>query len=88
MLPAQTPDQLKAGAEAGQLCIGDPDDCARLCQAYADIGCDQLVLSPLTTTMSYETAVASMDLFGREVIPRFDTDPVHRSTRMREAARV
>ena len=38
--------------------------------------------------MTYDTAVASMDLFGREVIPRFDTDPVHRSTRMREAARV
>jgi hypothetical protein len=27
-----------------------------------------------------------MELFGREVIPRFDQDPVHRTTRMREAA--
>jgi hypothetical protein len=27
------------------------------------------------------------ELFGREVIPRFDKDPVHSTTRMREAAR-
>jgi alkanesulfonate monooxygenase SsuD/methylene tetrahydromethanopterin reductase-like flavin-dependent oxidoreductase (luciferase family) len=88
MLPAQTPEEIRAGSEAGRLCIGDPDDCARLCHAYADIGCDQLVLSPLTTTMTYDQAVASTALFGREVIPRFDKDPVHRSTRMREAAKV
>jgi hypothetical protein len=36
--------------------------------------------------MTYETAVQSLELFGREVIPRFDKDPVHRTTRMREAA--
>ncbi|MCU1500000.1 MAG: hypothetical protein JWM47_3953, partial [Acidimicrobiales bacterium] len=28
------------------------------------------------------------ELFGREVIPQFDTDPVHRSTRLREAQAV
>jgi alkanesulfonate monooxygenase SsuD/methylene tetrahydromethanopterin reductase-like flavin-dependent oxidoreductase (luciferase family) len=87
-LPAHTVDEIRAAADAGALGIGDPEDCARQCQAYADIGCDQLVLSPLTTTMTYEQAVASIDLFGREVIPRFDNDPVHRTTRMREAARV
>jgi hypothetical protein len=27
-----------------------------------------------------------MELFGREVIPRFDTDPVHSTTRYRQAA--
>ncbi|MCU1450369.1 MAG: Luciferase-like, subgroup [Acidimicrobiales bacterium] len=86
MLPESTPEDIRAGADAGMLCIGDPDDNARLCQQYADIGCDQLVLSPLTTTMTYETAVKSIELFGREVVPRFDKDPVHRSTRMREAA--
>jgi hypothetical protein len=29
----------------------------------------------------------SIETFGQEVIPRFDTDPVHRTTRHREAAR-
>jgi hypothetical protein len=27
-----------------------------------------------------------MELFGREVIPQFDKDPVHSTTRYREAA--
>jgi hypothetical protein len=27
----------------------------------------------------------SYELFGKELIPRFDTDPVHSTTRQREA---
>ena len=84
VLPENTAEEVEAAANAGSTCVGDPDDCARLVQSYVDIGCDQLVLSPTTTTMPYETALASVELFGREVIPRFDKDPVHRSTRMRE----
>lgn len=86
VIPSPTADEIRAGADAGVLAIGDPDDNARMCQHYADIGCDQLVISPLTTTMTYETAVKSIELFGREVVPRFDKDPVHRTARMREAA--
>jgi hypothetical protein len=36
--------------------------------------------------MPQETALRTVELFGREVIPRFDRDPVHSTTRMREAA--
>ena len=32
-------------------------------------------------------ALRSVAVFGREVIPRFDKDPVHSTTRFREAAR-
>jgi hypothetical protein len=66
--------------------VGNPEDCARVCQQYQDAGADQLVVSPMTTTMPFSTAVESMALFGREVIPRFDTDPTFRSDRMRQAA--
>jgi alkanesulfonate monooxygenase SsuD/methylene tetrahydromethanopterin reductase-like flavin-dependent oxidoreductase (luciferase family) len=86
VLPEADPESIRSYVANGMYCIGDPDDCARVCQSYADIGCDQLVFSPLTTTMGYERAVASVELFGREVLPRFDPDPVHRTTRMREAA--
>ena len=65
---------------------GDPDDCARVIRMYEDIGIDQIILSPLTTTLPYDTALASLELFGKEVVPNFDTDPVHRTTRMRERA--
>jgi alkanesulfonate monooxygenase SsuD/methylene tetrahydromethanopterin reductase-like flavin-dependent oxidoreductase (luciferase family) len=86
LIPPATPEQIEAMVNAGVSCVGDPDDIARVCQQYADIGCDQLVFSPLTTTLDYDTAVRSIELFAKEVMPRFDTDPVHRTTRMREAA--
>ena len=84
--PDPTPDDIKAMTEAGLYMVGDPDDCARVIEMYERIGIDQIVLSPLTSTLPYDAALHSLDVFGREVVPRFDTDPVHRSTRMRERA--
>ena len=86
LLPEPTPEVVEALVSTGTLCVGDPDDCARTIQMYEDIGADQLVFSPLSTTMGYDRAVQSLELFAREVQPRFDKDPVHRSTRMRDAA--
>jgi len=86
VLPEPTPEIVKKLAESGTLCVGDPDDCSRTIQMYEDIGADQLVFSQLSTTMGYARAVESLHLFGKEVLPKFDKDPVHRSTRMRERA--
>jgi alkanesulfonate monooxygenase SsuD/methylene tetrahydromethanopterin reductase-like flavin-dependent oxidoreductase (luciferase family) len=72
--------RIKLGSVIG----GTPDECARGAQAYADIGADQLIFG--CTMVPFEDAIASTSLFGVEVIPRFDTDPQHRSSRMREAA--
>ena len=66
--------------------VGDPDDCAQAVQRWVDIGADQICFSPTTSNMGQDAIIKSMELFGKEVIPQFDTDPVHRSTRMREAA--
>lgn len=55
-------------------------------QQYADVGCDQIIFGVLASTQPQATALRSVELFGREVIPRFDRDPVHSTTRMREAA--
>jgi alkanesulfonate monooxygenase SsuD/methylene tetrahydromethanopterin reductase-like flavin-dependent oxidoreductase (luciferase family) len=86
ILPEPTPEIVKKLAENGTLCVGDPDDCSRTIQMYEDIGADQLVFSQLSTTMGYDRAVESLHLFAKEVLPKFDKDPVHRSTRMRERA--
>jgi len=86
VLPEPSPDEVEAMSRAGLAMVGDPDDCARVIQMYEDIGIDQIILSPLTTTLDYETAVKSLELFGTEVVPTFDTDPVHRTTRMRQRA--
>ena len=70
----------------GFVIVGDPDDCVRGVQRWTDVGFDQLTFSPTTNTLPTEVVVQSMELFGREVIPQFDKDPVHSTTRYREAA--
>jgi alkanesulfonate monooxygenase SsuD/methylene tetrahydromethanopterin reductase-like flavin-dependent oxidoreductase (luciferase family) len=87
VIPEPTPAQLEDRIRSGNRVVGDPDDCARSVQLYADIGCDQLIFGVLASTQPQDVALASVALFGREVIPRFDTDPVHSTTRFREASR-
>ena len=86
VLPEPTLAEIKEQVEAGVIAVGNPEDRARVCQQYADAGADQLVVSPMTTTMPFDMARDSMKLFGETVLPRFDTEPTFRSDRNREAA--
>jgi alkanesulfonate monooxygenase SsuD/methylene tetrahydromethanopterin reductase-like flavin-dependent oxidoreductase (luciferase family) len=86
-IPEPTPEQLEERIESGQRIVGTPDECAKAVQKYADIGCDQLVFGILASTQTQEVAKRTIELFGKHVIPRFDKDPVHSTTRYREAAR-
>jgi hypothetical protein len=72
--------------EMGIIAVGDPDDCAGVMKQYEDAGADQVVVSPMTTTLPYDVTVESCRLFGEKVIPQFDTDPMFRSDRNRQAA--
>jgi alkanesulfonate monooxygenase SsuD/methylene tetrahydromethanopterin reductase-like flavin-dependent oxidoreductase (luciferase family) len=85
-IPEPSPEQVEELSKQGYVVIGDPDDCARSVQNWIDMGFDQLTFSPTTNTLETDVVVGSMELFGREVIPRFDLDPVHSTTRYREAA--
>ena len=85
-IPEPDPEGVEKLAAGGFVIIGDPDDCARGVQKWADEGFDQLTFSPTTNTLSTDVVVQSMELFGREVIPQFDKDPIHSTTRYREAA--
>ena len=86
LIPEPTPEQLEERIRTGNRIVGDPDECAKAIQLYADVGCDQLIFGVLASTQPQATALESVALFGREVIPRFDRDPVHSTTRMRLAA--
>jgi hypothetical protein len=86
LIPEPTREQLETRIRDGQRVVGDPDECARAVKLYADVGCDQLIFGVLASTQPQETALQSVALFGQEVIPRFDHDPVHSTVRMREAA--
>jgi alkanesulfonate monooxygenase SsuD/methylene tetrahydromethanopterin reductase-like flavin-dependent oxidoreductase (luciferase family) len=86
LVPEPTIDQIKKASEMGMVVVGDPDDCAKAVQRWVDIGADQLCFSPTTNNMHQDQIIESLELFGKEVLPKFDTDPVHRTIRMREAA--
>jgi alkanesulfonate monooxygenase SsuD/methylene tetrahydromethanopterin reductase-like flavin-dependent oxidoreductase (luciferase family) len=85
LIPEPSIEQIKKAAEIGMVVVGDPDDCAKAIKRWEDIGADQLCFSPTTSNMPQDKIIESMELFGKEVIPQFDKDPVHRSTRQREA---
>jgi alkanesulfonate monooxygenase SsuD/methylene tetrahydromethanopterin reductase-like flavin-dependent oxidoreductase (luciferase family) len=86
LIPDPTPEQLEQRIASGQRIVGDPDECARAVQQFVDVGCDQIIFGILASTMAQETALETVRLFGAEVQPRFDKDPVHSTTRYREAA--
>jgi alkanesulfonate monooxygenase SsuD/methylene tetrahydromethanopterin reductase-like flavin-dependent oxidoreductase (luciferase family) len=82
-IPEPSPEQVEKLVAEGYAIIGDPEDCAKALQKWVDIGVDQLTFSPTTNTLPTEVVVGSMELFGREVIPQFDKDPEHSTTRYR-----
>ncbi len=85
LIPEPTLETIQEQIDVGLLIAGSPDDCAAGVQKYVDIGCDQLIFGVLNNTMTRAEAVRSLEAFGKHVIPRFDEDPVHTTTRQREA---
>ena len=85
LIPEATPEQIDMMIRSRTQCIGTPEDVEVATQKYADAGVDQLVFGMLSTTMSRDVAIEAVENFGRHIIPKFDTDPVHSTTRQREA---
>ena len=54
-------------------------------QRWRDAGADQLIYGILNNTLPLEVAQESIETFGREVIPAFDGETGHSTTRQREA---
>lgn len=81
---ALTRDEIDLAVQLGEWAIGDPDDCRRAVQTWVDAGADQLTFGMLSQETPIDVVIEATELFGREVIPQFDTDPVHRTTRLRE----
>ena len=85
-IPEPTPEMLAQRTKAGGYMIGAPDEIAASIQRYQDLGVDQLIYAPLTMVMDQKEVLRSIETFGKHVLPRFDRDPVHRTTRLRQAA--
>ena len=86
LIPDPTPEQLEERIESGQRIVGDPEECAKAVQKFVDVGCDQIIFGILASSQPQAVALESVEQFGKHVQPRFDKDPVHSTTRMREAA--
>lgn len=80
-----TRDQLVAEVAAGRRSLGAPEDVARSVERWRTAGADQLIFGVLNNTLPLEIAQESLEVFGREVIPAFDKDGTHSTTRQREA---
>ena len=72
--------------EYGGVLCGTPDEVNEQLAAYAEVGVDQLVFG-MPNNLTHDEATECLELFGDKVIPNWDKDPVHRTTRMRETAR-
>jgi alkanesulfonate monooxygenase SsuD/methylene tetrahydromethanopterin reductase-like flavin-dependent oxidoreductase (luciferase family) len=76
-------DQVIAG---GNMLCGTPDEVAEQLAAYQAVGCDQVVFGFPPEGAEPDEITEIIELFGSKVIPQFDTDPVHSTTRYREQA--
>ncbi|MFI7242757.1 LLM class flavin-dependent oxidoreductase [Streptomyces qinglanensis] len=72
-------------AEELMIC-GNPEEVLRQCKRWEQAGADQLSFG-LPLGIPYEDTMNTIKLIGEHVIPHIDTDPVHRTTRFRDAAR-
>ena len=83
-LPDLTAESLKHLSSSGAMVLGDPEDALVACQRWESAGADQLVFGMGMPTR--EESLEMIRLMGEHVIPKIDTDPVHRTTRMRQAS--
>ena len=84
-IPDQTPDQIDKAIESGSIAVGDPDEVERAIKRFEETGADQLSFGMLSSAMPIETCEEAVATFGKHVLPRFDKDPVHSTTRQRIA---
>jgi alkanesulfonate monooxygenase SsuD/methylene tetrahydromethanopterin reductase-like flavin-dependent oxidoreductase (luciferase family) len=64
---------------------GSPAEIVEQLRAYEATGVDQLAFG-FPGDLEHEEAVETIRLFGEQVIPHFDKDPVHSTTRLRASA--
>ena len=84
VMPDLTEEMLDAFIGLGAAVVGDPDDVLAQVKVWESTGADQFLM--LRGVKTKEQTLRMIELMGEHVIPKLDTDLVHRTTRMREAA--
>jgi alkanesulfonate monooxygenase SsuD/methylene tetrahydromethanopterin reductase-like flavin-dependent oxidoreductase (luciferase family) len=84
LIPDYDADTIRGMSSIGAVICGDPDEALAQCKRWEASGADQLVFG--VGCASKEDTLEMIRLMGEHVIPKIDTDPVHRTTRFRDAA--
>ena len=84
LIPEATPAEIDERIRTGAAAYGTPDEVAVALQKYEEAGVDQVVFGLLSSSMTRDLAVEIIETFGKHVLPQFDKDPVHRTTRQRQ----
>lgn len=79
--PALTADQLEMAIADG-LPVGGPDEVIAALKVYEAAGVDQLAFN-LPVNQPLDLCLEIMRVFAEKVMPHFDRDPIHRTTRHR-----
>ena len=86
IIPPMDAATLDAAIAAGVTAIGTPDEVGKAMEQFVATGADQISFGMLSTSMEIELCEESCETFGKHVLKDFDKDPVHRTTKLREAA--
>lgn len=85
LLPEYTEEIIELLIAEELMICGDPDEVLAQCKRWEQAGADQLSFG-LPIGVSRQDTLNSIKLIGEHVIPKIDTDPVHRTSRFRDAA--
>jgi alkanesulfonate monooxygenase SsuD/methylene tetrahydromethanopterin reductase-like flavin-dependent oxidoreductase (luciferase family) len=81
-----TPELVEHAIGAGGLLCGNPEEVCEQLEVYERTGVDQVAFG-FPNDLTHEQALECIELFGTQVIPEFDRDPLHSTARYRQAAR-
>jgi alkanesulfonate monooxygenase SsuD/methylene tetrahydromethanopterin reductase-like flavin-dependent oxidoreductase (luciferase family) len=86
ILPEPTRAEIDKRIEANVSLVGTPEECIDALRKFEAVGCDQLLMGPSSTTWPHDVMAEAVELFGTQVIPEFDHDPEHSTSRYRREA--
>ena len=69
-----TPEQIRE--DGTKFCVGTPEDCIRFLKIYEALGIEEAILLCAVGPAQHEEVLHTLRLFGEEVIPRFQSEPV------------
>ena len=84
VMPAVDSATLDGMIQVGAAQVGDPDDVLAQIKRWEATGCDNFMV--MRGTKTKQQCLDMIRLMGEHIIPKLDTDPVHRTTRFRDEA--